>query len=65
VHVAAVVRAARAANYTGPIGFEAFSATILDPALAANLAVWRETYTDAHAVARDAVARLRAAFAGA
>jgi D-psicose/D-tagatose/L-ribulose 3-epimerase len=65
VDVAAIAGAARASDYTGPIGFEAFSAAILDPALAAPLAVWRETYTDAHAVARDAVARLRAAFQGA
>lgn len=65
VDVAAIARAARRAGYAGPVGFEAFSAAILDPALAAHLAVWRATYTDPLAVARDAVRRLRAAFEGA
>jgi D-psicose/D-tagatose/L-ribulose 3-epimerase len=63
VDIAAIAAAAR--GYAGPIGFEAFSAAILDPALAAHLAVWRATYTDADAVARDAARRLRAAFEGA
>lgn len=57
VDLPAIVAAAR--GYGGPIGFEAFSAAILDPALAAHLCVWRATYTDADAVARDACARLR------
>ncbi len=65
VDIAGIARAARRAGYTGPVGFEAFSAAILDPALAAHLAVWRAGYTDAGAVARDAVRRLRAAFEGA
>lgn len=64
VDVIAMARAARDVGYAGPVGFEAFSAAILDPAIAANLAVWRATYTDAQAVARDAAARLRAAFEG-
>jgi D-psicose/D-tagatose/L-ribulose 3-epimerase len=62
VDVAAIVGAAR--GYAGPIGFEAFSAAILDPALAAHLCVWRSTYTDADAVARDAARRIRAALQG-
>ena len=54
VAVAGIVRALVAGGYDGPIGFEAFSAAILDPVLAAQLCVWRTTYTDADAVARDA-----------
>jgi len=63
VDVAAIAGAAE--GYAGPVGFEAFSAAILDPALAAHLCVWRRTYTDADAVARDAARRLRAALQGA
>lgn len=63
VDIAAIARAAR--GHAGPIGFEAFSAAILDPGLAAHLCVWRATYTDADAVARDAARRLRAALQGA
>ncbi|WP_137178320.1 sugar phosphate isomerase/epimerase [Roseomonas sp. AR75] len=59
VDLSAIIAAAQ--GYDGPIGFEAFSAAILDPALAAHLCVWRNTYTDADAVARDAARRLRAA----
>lgn len=59
--IAAVAAALRAARYEGPIGFEAFSAAILDPSLAAHLCVWRDTYSDADAVARDAARIIRAA----
>lgn len=52
VDIEAVADAAR--GYAGPVGFEAFSAAILDPALAAHLCVWRNTYDDAEAVARAA-----------
>lgn len=62
VDVEAVARAAR--GYAGPVGFEAFSAAILDPALAAHLCVWRSTYTDADAAARAARARIRRALEG-
>jgi D-psicose/D-tagatose/L-ribulose 3-epimerase len=54
VDVAALLGAARNLGYAGPIGYEAFSAAILDPALAAQLCVWRDTYRDADAVARSA-----------
>jgi D-psicose/D-tagatose/L-ribulose 3-epimerase len=57
VDIPAILAAAR--GYTGPIGFEAFSAAILAPAIAAHLCIWRATYTDADAVARDACALLR------
>jgi D-psicose/D-tagatose/L-ribulose 3-epimerase len=56
--------AAAARGYSGPVGFEAFSAALLDPGLAAHLCVWRTTYTDADAVARDALRRIRAALQG-
>ncbi len=57
VDIPAILAAAR--GYTGPIGFEAFSAAILAPAMAAHLCIWRATYTDADTVARDACALLR------
>lgn len=59
VDIAAVMRAAVAAGYAGPIGFEAFSSAILDPVLAAHLCIWRATYSDADAVARSAQVLLR------
>jgi D-psicose/D-tagatose/L-ribulose 3-epimerase len=59
VDLRGVIGAAIRAGYRGPIGFEAFSAAILDPALAAGFCVWRATYTDADQVARDAAALLR------
>jgi len=62
VDIDAVAGAAR--GYAGPVGFEAFSAAILDPALAAHLCVWRNTYDDAEAVARAASTRLRHALEG-
>lgn len=64
VDLRAVAQAARGAGYAGPVGFEAFSRAILDPVLAAHLCVWRDTYSDADAVARDARARIRAALEG-
>jgi D-psicose/D-tagatose/L-ribulose 3-epimerase len=54
VDVPGLARALVAANYQGPVGFEAFSAAILDPALAAQLSVWNATYRDADQVARAA-----------
>lgn len=62
VDVPAIAAAAR--FYAGPVGFEAFSAAILAPDLAAHLCVWRDTYTDADAVARDALRRIRRAMKG-
>jgi D-psicose/D-tagatose/L-ribulose 3-epimerase len=63
VDIGAIAGAAR--GYAGPVGFEAFSAALLDPALAAHLCIWRTTNTDADAVARDALRRIRAALEGA
>lgn len=54
VDVPGLVQALVSADYRRPIGFEAFSAAILDPALAAQLSVWNATYRDADQVARDA-----------
>jgi D-psicose/D-tagatose/L-ribulose 3-epimerase len=62
VDIEAIAGAAH--GYAGPVGFEAFSAALLDPGLAAHLCVWRTTYTDADAVARDALRRIRAALEG-
>jgi D-psicose/D-tagatose/L-ribulose 3-epimerase len=62
VDIDAIAGAAR--GYDGPVGFEAFSAALLDPALATHLCVWRTTYTDADAVARDARHRIRTALEG-
>lgn len=59
VDVAGIARAAR--GYAGPVGFEAFCAALLDPGLAAHLCVWRNTFDDAEAVARDALRRIRLA----
>lgn len=62
VDIRAILHAAR--GYTGPIGFEAFSAAILAPAIAAHLCIWRATYTDADGVAREACALLRRSLKG-
>ncbi len=50
---------AREAGYRGPIGVEAFSASILDPMANDVLAIWRTPYTDGAALARDAFALIR------
>jgi D-psicose/D-tagatose/L-ribulose 3-epimerase len=47
-------RALAKIGYQGPITFEAFSAGSGDPALAAELAVWRQLWTDGHDLARHA-----------
>lgn len=65
VDVTRTLQAALRAGYTGPIGFEAFSAAILDPLLAAHLCVWRATYTDPDRIATDAARMLRQALAAA
>jgi D-psicose/D-tagatose/L-ribulose 3-epimerase len=47
-------RALAKIGYQGPITFEAFSAGGSDPALAAELAVWRQIWTDGNDIARHA-----------
>jgi D-psicose/D-tagatose/L-ribulose 3-epimerase len=54
VDVPGLARALVRSGYRGPVGFEAFSAAILDPALAAQLSVWNASYRDADRVAREA-----------
>jgi D-psicose/D-tagatose/L-ribulose 3-epimerase len=58
---AEILRVARAAGYRGPIGVEAFSASILSPAANDVLAIWRTPYADGVALARDAFAIIREA----
>lgn len=60
---AEIVRVARAAGYRGPIGVEAFSASILSPIANDVLAIWRSPYTDGLALAREAYALIRDAAA--
>jgi D-psicose/D-tagatose/L-ribulose 3-epimerase len=47
------------AGYTGPITFETFSSTQLDPDLAGLLAVWRPFYDDTDALAAHAASFVR------
>jgi len=63
VDVAEIVRVAWAAGYRGPIGVEAFSASILSPIANDVLAIWRTPYTDGVALAREAIAIIRGAIA--
>jgi D-psicose/D-tagatose/L-ribulose 3-epimerase len=42
------------AGYTGPITFESFSSAAAAPELSSTLCIWRESWTDAMAVARAA-----------
>jgi D-psicose/D-tagatose/L-ribulose 3-epimerase len=61
----AYFRSLVAAGYTGPISFEAFSASGCTPVVAAKAAVWRDVFTDGEDVARGALAYLRAGMASA
>ncbi len=65
VDVAEVVRVAWTAGYRGPIGVEAFSASILSPIANGVLAIWRTPFTDGVELARDAYAIIRDAVAAA
>jgi D-psicose/D-tagatose/L-ribulose 3-epimerase len=56
VDVAAVVAHAVAAGYTGIIGVEAFSRSVLPSPVADALSIWREPYVDGRALAADAIA---------
>jgi D-psicose/D-tagatose/L-ribulose 3-epimerase len=55
VDVGAVVAHARALGYAGRFGVEAFSRPVLGPAGGDALAIWRDTYADGLAVAREAM----------
>lgn len=65
VDVAEIVRVAWAAGYRGPIGVEAFSASILSPVANDVLAIWRSPYSDGVALAREAYGLIRDAVAAA
>lgn len=58
--VRGALRALARSGYSGPIGFEAFSAATLSEAIAGNLAIWRTMWDDGDAVAREAAIRIRA-----
>lgn len=55
----AVVRHALAAGYTGPIGVEAFSRSILPSFVADALAIWRSPYESGRALAAEAAEIMR------
>jgi D-psicose/D-tagatose/L-ribulose 3-epimerase len=63
VDPAAVVREAVRAGYRGPIGVEAFSRSVLSSVACDVLAIWREPYTDARALAAEAIDIIRKALA--
>jgi len=46
-------------GYTGPIAFESFSSTIVDPALSNTLCVWRNLWSDSHDLASHALAFMK------
>jgi D-psicose/D-tagatose/L-ribulose 3-epimerase len=54
VDFGALFRALAKIGYQGPITFEALSAERVDPDLCAELAVWRQTWTDGQDLARHA-----------
>ena len=51
----AIVEAAFAAGYDGKVGMEAFSSTVMDPATAAKLSVWRPLFDADDSLAEDAI----------
>ena len=55
----AVVAHALSAGYTGPIGVEAFSRTILPGFVSDALSIWREPYTSGLSLATEAVELIR------
>jgi D-psicose/D-tagatose/L-ribulose 3-epimerase len=57
----AVVREAIGAGYRGRVGLEAFSRSVLSSAASDLLGIWREPYTDARALAAEAIGIIRAA----
>ena len=47
-------RGLRAIDYRGPVTFESFSSTVVDPNLSYTLAIWRNLWTDNRDLARHA-----------
>ncbi|MGB3954103.1 MAG: sugar phosphate isomerase/epimerase family protein [Brooklawnia sp.] len=62
VDVRDALQAAKDAGYAGRIGLEAFTRQFLDAPVANGLAIWRQTYTDPHQVAAEAIALVRSVF---
>ena len=58
-------RALRSVDYSGPITFESFSTTVVDPALSNTLAVWRNLWDDNEDLAQHARASIAAHLAAA
>ena len=52
-----------ATGYSGPITFESFSSAVLPRATADTIGLWRESWTDPHLAAREALGFLRAQLA--
>jgi D-psicose/D-tagatose/L-ribulose 3-epimerase len=59
VDTVAVVAHALNAGYTGPIGVEAFSRSILPGFVSDSLAIWREPYTSGVSLASEAIELIR------
>ncbi|GAA2182158.1 hypothetical protein GCM10009785_20140 [Brooklawnia cerclae] len=64
VDIRGAVQAAKDAGYTGRFGLEAFTRQLLPAGGANGLAIWRQTYTDPHALAAEAVDIVRSVYAG-
>ncbi|MFV0451068.1 MAG: sugar phosphate isomerase/epimerase family protein [Propioniciclava sp.] len=62
VDIAAAIAAARDAGFTGRFGLEAFTRQLLDEGGGNGLAIWRQTYTDPHTIAAEAIDLVRAAY---
>ncbi len=65
IDFAPLFRALVAAEYTGPISFEAFSSSTCTPAIAGKAAIWRSVYEDGADVARLALEGLKSGMADA
>ena len=61
VDAEAVVHAALAAGYAGRVGIEAFSRSVLSGFASDMLAIWRQPYSDGHALAAEAIQLIRSA----
>lgn len=62
VDIRGAVRALVAIGYGGPIGFEAFSAAVSEPAVGDVLSIWRDVYHDPDRLAREARALIEDEF---
>jgi D-psicose/D-tagatose/L-ribulose 3-epimerase len=61
VDVPAVLRAADEAGYTGLVGYEAFTRSVLTGPATGALAIWRDVYADGATAAREAIDIIRGA----